>query len=144
MHRFLMGIKRKPDDEPTANSSRSCMSKLKLHKHDKSYLSFSFTSVIINSEEKPQRILYLTILAADSMMPNKQMPPRNETFRNEKTSPKNTSAENLIKFASSKRVLLILLLCLQSPVIKNSTEQEAAQDYCKLLYSLLQQTWYKQ
>jgi hypothetical protein len=37
-----MGIKRKPDDEPTVNSSRSCISKPKSCKYDQSYLSFGF------------------------------------------------------------------------------------------------------
>jgi hypothetical protein len=84
MHIFLMGIKRKQDDEPIAKSSRVCKSKPKLHKHEELYLTFGFMSVIINSEEKPQCVLFLSILAADSMKPNKQVTPTKETFRNEK------------------------------------------------------------
>jgi hypothetical protein len=51
MHRFLTGLKREADDEPTANSSSSCIPKPKSCKYDGSYLSFGFMSVIINSEE---------------------------------------------------------------------------------------------
>jgi hypothetical protein len=64
-------MKRKPDHEPTENGNRSFIWKPKSRKYDKSYLSFGFTSVIINSQERPQCVLCLSILAADSMKSNK-------------------------------------------------------------------------
>jgi hypothetical protein len=45
IHRFLTGIKRKPDDELSANSGLSCIPKPKSGKYVESYLSFGFTSV---------------------------------------------------------------------------------------------------
>jgi hypothetical protein len=60
-----------PDGEPTANSTQSCISKPKSRKYDESYLSFGFTSVIINSKERSQCVLCLSILTADIMKPNK-------------------------------------------------------------------------
>jgi hypothetical protein len=71
MHRFVKDI-RKPDENPAANSSRNCISKPKSCNCCESYLSFAFTSVIINSGERPQCVLCLGNLAADSMKPNKQ------------------------------------------------------------------------
>lgn len=59
-HGFLMGINRKTDYK---TSSKYVVVELV-------YCSFGFTSVIIKSEERPQCV-YLTILAADSMKPNK-------------------------------------------------------------------------
>jgi hypothetical protein len=71
MHRFLTGIKRKVDEEPTANCSRSCISKPNSCKYDASYLSLGVATVAINSEERPQCVLRLSISAADSMQPSK-------------------------------------------------------------------------
>jgi hypothetical protein len=65
-----MGRERKPDDEPTANSSWSCTLKLKSLTYDESYLSFGFMSVIIKSEERSQCVLCVSSLATDSMKPN--------------------------------------------------------------------------
>jgi hypothetical protein len=62
----------KPDEKPAANSSRNCISKQKSRNCCESYLSFGFTSIIINSEERPQYVLCLGILAADIMKPNEQ------------------------------------------------------------------------
>jgi hypothetical protein len=49
----------------------SCILKLKSRKYDESYLSFSFTSVTVNSEERPQCVLCLSILIANSINPDK-------------------------------------------------------------------------
>jgi hypothetical protein len=64
-----MGINRKTDDEPPADSSRICT--LFWNREDEWYLSFGFISVIINSEEGPQCVLCLTIISTDSVKPNK-------------------------------------------------------------------------
>jgi hypothetical protein len=63
MHVLLTDIKRKSDDEPTTNSSRSCISKRNSPKYDELYyLSFGFTSVTINTEEQPQCFLCFSIV----------------------------------------------------------------------------------
>jgi hypothetical protein len=59
-----MGIKRKPHNKPTANSTQSCLLKPKLRQYNESYLSYGFTNVTINSEEWLQCVLNVSILAA--------------------------------------------------------------------------------
>jgi hypothetical protein len=49
---------------PVSNSKST-----KLRKYDENYFSLGFT--FINGEERPQCVIYLTILASDSMKPNK-------------------------------------------------------------------------
>lgn len=70
-----MDIKRKPDSEPAANSSQSCILNLKLWKYDELYwfigVLFGYTSVVVISEEPPQCVLCLSILIAESMKPDK-------------------------------------------------------------------------
>jgi hypothetical protein len=48
MEKFLTGVKRKPSNEPVPCSSQPGISKPKSRKYDESYLSFDFTSVVIN------------------------------------------------------------------------------------------------
>jgi hypothetical protein len=69
--KFLTGVKRKPSNEPVPCSSQPGISKQKSRKYDESYLSFGFKSVAVNGEEQPQCVLCLSVLAADSMKPNK-------------------------------------------------------------------------
>jgi hypothetical protein len=71
MEKFLTGVKRKPDTEPVPCSSQPGISKPKSRKYDESSLSFGFTSVVIKGEQRPQCVLCLSVLAADSMKPNK-------------------------------------------------------------------------
>jgi hypothetical protein len=68
---ILKCMERKPDDKPAGNNSGSCISKEKLHKHDQSYLSFGFTSILIKSKERSRYVSCLSTLAADNMKPNK-------------------------------------------------------------------------
>jgi hypothetical protein len=70
MEKFLTGVKRKPCNEPVPCSSQLGISKPKSRKYDESYLSFGFTSVVINGE-RLQCVLCLSVPAADSMKPNK-------------------------------------------------------------------------
>jgi hypothetical protein len=95
-------VKRKPSNEPFPCSSQPAISKPKSRKYDESYLYFGFTSVVINREERPQCVLCLSVLAADSMKPDK-LKWHLETKRSEmKNNPKNTFVENFMTFASNK------------------------------------------
>ena len=90
MEKFLTGIKRKSIDSEPAGSNvndgtchqvesvdrnpackQSVTRKIKGRKYDPSYISFGFTSTIVNGEERPQCVICLNILAIDSMVPSK-------------------------------------------------------------------------
>lgn len=51
---------------PVSNSKST-----KLRRYDENYLSLGFTNTTINGEERPQCVVCLTVLASDSMKPNK-------------------------------------------------------------------------
>lgn len=51
---------------PVSNSKST-----KLRRYDENYLSLGFTKTTINGEERPQCVVCLTVLASDSMKPNK-------------------------------------------------------------------------
>lgn len=51
---------------PVSNSKSS-----KLRRYDENYISIGFTKTTINGEEWPQCVVCLTVLASDSMKPNK-------------------------------------------------------------------------
>jgi uncharacterized protein (DUF302 family) len=68
-------------------------------------------SVAISSEERPQWVLCLSVSTADSMKPY-QLKRHLETKHSEIIKKlEECFRKNLMKFASNKRVLLILLLC---------------------------------
>lgn len=60
-------VKRKAEESTTSLSG----TKPKSRKYDEGYLSFGFTSNVVNGEERPLCVLCLKTLAADSMKPNK-------------------------------------------------------------------------
>jgi hypothetical protein len=51
MEKFLMGVKRKPSNKPVPCSSQPGISKPKWRKYDESYLSFGFTSVVMEKND---------------------------------------------------------------------------------------------
>jgi hypothetical protein len=105
--KFLTGVKRKPSNGPVPCSSQPGISKPKSWKYDESYLSFSFTNVVINREELPQCVLCLSVLAADSMKPNKLKWHLETKHSDMKNKPQEYFRRNLIKFALNKSHLLI-------------------------------------
>jgi hypothetical protein len=119
MHRYLTSIK-KPDEEFTANCSVNCILKSNSCK-------FGVTSVIIDSEERNECVLHLSISTADNMK-SKKLKQHLETKHSEiKDKPKKHFRRKLDEITSSKIVLLILLLCRPKP--SWHTEQEAAHDH---------------
>ena len=68
MVKFLTGMKRKEvrnrDNEPN-------LSRAKTRKYDEGYVALGFTVTKVGDEERPVYLQCLTMLAADSMKPNK-------------------------------------------------------------------------
>jgi hypothetical protein len=56
--------------------------KPKSRMYDELYLSFGFTSVIINTEERHRRVLCLSVLAADSMKESRQLETKYSAMKN--------------------------------------------------------------
>jgi hypothetical protein len=71
MDKFLIGAKRKLNEEEPCTSTDLRGYKSKTRKYDQAYLNLGFTSIEISGEEKPQCVICLKVLAADSLKPNK-------------------------------------------------------------------------
>jgi hypothetical protein len=72
--RFLLNSNKRCESENkegTSSTSGKSLKKRKNRKLDDSYLDFGFTSTEVNSEERPQCVLCMNVLASECMLPSK-------------------------------------------------------------------------
>lgn len=67
MEKFL--IKKRGVEEVPSSSTQARRNKSR--KYDDTYLDFGFTCTVVKNEERPQCVICLKVLAAESMLPNK-------------------------------------------------------------------------
>jgi hypothetical protein len=75
----------------------------KLRRYDENYLSLGFTKTSINGEERPQCVVCLSILASDSMKPNKLRRHLETKHAELVNKPKEFFARKLIDFQSTQQ-----------------------------------------
>jgi hypothetical protein len=74
MDRFILSSNKRCESENkegTSSTRGKSVKKLKNRKYDDSYLDFGFTSTEVDGEERPQRVLFMKVLASDCMLPSK-------------------------------------------------------------------------
>lgn len=101
MDKFL---KRKLEDDGacTSTGSGGNRPKSKTRKYDPSYLNLGFTSLEVDGEEKPQCVICLKVLAADSMKPNKLQRHLETLHREYVNKPRDFFVEKLRLFKKQK------------------------------------------
>lgn len=71
MKRFLISDRNEDTSAPSTSGGKEATRSVKTRRYDENYLSLGFTKTVINDEERLQCVICLSILAADSMKPNK-------------------------------------------------------------------------
>lgn len=77
----------------------------KSRRYDEIYLSLGFTKTTINSEDRPQCVVCLTVLASDSMKPNKLRRHLERKHAELVNKPKEYFARKLSSFKSTQQTL---------------------------------------
>ncbi|GFY24909.1 protein FAM200B [Trichonephila clavipes] len=71
MDKFLSRKRTFDDNKASTSAQTSIVTKIKSRKYSQEYLNFGFAITEVNGDEKPLRVIWSKILAADSMKPNK-------------------------------------------------------------------------
>ena len=71
MKHFLISYRNENTSAPSTSGGIEATRSVKTRRYDENYLSLGFTKTVINDEERPQLVICLIILTADSMNPNK-------------------------------------------------------------------------